>query len=184
MKSLKGQFLVATPQLDDSNFRHAVILMFEHGAEGAAGVVINRPMDASISDIAGQVLDEEFDWDKTIHLGGPVPGPLMILHTEADLADQEILPGVFSTVEAEKVRVLIRDRIEPSLIVANYSGWGPGQLESELKRNSWLSLPAGSEQVFGDERLALWDTFVRQIRGRDLDSLLRIKEVPPDPSLN
>lgn len=184
MKSLKGQFLVATPQLDDSNFRHAVILMFEHSEEGAAGIVINRPMDASISDIASQVLEEEFDWDKAIHLGGPVPGPLMILHTDADLADQEILPGVYSTVEAEKVRVMIRDRVEPSLIIANYAGWGPGQLESELKRNSWFCVPADSEQVFSDERHALWDVFVRQVRGRDLDTLLKIKEVPPDPSLN
>ncbi len=132
MKSLKGQLLVATSDLLDSNFFQTVILLFEHNDEGAAGVVLNRPIEASITDIAEQVFEAPFDWDKPIHLGGPVPGPLMILHQVSELADQEIMPGLYSTIEAQKVQEALRQRLEPSLIVANYAGWGPGQLETEI----------------------------------------------------
>jgi putative transcriptional regulator len=185
LKTLKGHFLAAAPSLLDPNFFRTVVLIFEHSAEGAAGVVINRAMDATITEIAEQVFEEPFDWDKPIHLGGPVPGPLMILHGEADLADQEVLPGVYSTVEADKVREVLRRRTEPSLIVANYAGWGPGQLEAEMADDSWITAPASADQLFGDEPDEIWD-MVSAITTAELDlaDLLGVRLVPEDPSLN
>ena len=92
-------------------------------------------------DDAGMIFDEPFDWDKPVSIGGPVSGPLMVLHTSGDFADQEVLPGVLNSVEVSNVRGVIRSRPEPSLVVANYSGWGPGQLEGEFDVDSWLTLP-------------------------------------------
>lgn len=184
MKSLKGHLLIASPSLLDPNFARAVLLMFEHNEEGAAGVILNRPTDATITDISEQVLREPFAWDKPIHLGGPVPGPLMVLHTVEDLADQEMLPGIYSCVEASKVRDLLRSEVEPSLIVANYAGWGPGQLEGEIALESWLSLPAEARHVFRDDPEDLWDLVMRQIRGTELTRVLGLDGLPDDPSLN
>lgn len=184
MKSLKGHLLVASPALLDPNFHKAVVLMFEHTAKGAAGVVLNRPIEASITDIAEQVFEQPLEWDKPISLGGPVPGPLMVIHRREALADQEIMPGVFSTIEAEKVREILREKTEPSLVVANYAGWGPGQLEAELAEDSWLTTPARTEHVFGADPQGLWDEVMRQIRSDDLAAFLRVPNVPGDPSMN
>ena len=184
MKSLKGHLLVATPTLLDPNFARAVLLMFEHSEEGAAGVILNRPTEATVTNISEQVLEEPFAWEKAIHLGGPVPGPLMILHTIEDLADQDVLPGIYSCVEASKVRQLIRSEAEPSLILANYAGWGPGQLEGEIEQDSWLSLSADPRHVFWDDPRDLWDTVIREIRGNELTRTLGLDGLPPDPSLN
>src|SRR3954468_7502112 len=108
MTSLKGQLLVATPQLLAPIFTRSVILMLDHSEEGAAGGILNRPTEANVASIAEQVFKDASDWDKPISLGGPVPGPLIVLHSLEELADQTVLPGVFSTVDAEKVRELVR----------------------------------------------------------------------------
>lgn len=184
MKSLKGHLLVATTELIDSNFMQTVILLFEHTDEGAAGVVLNRPIEASVTDIADQVFDTPFEWDKPIHLGGPVPGPLMILHQEPELADQEVLPGIYSTIEATKVQEALRQRLEPSFIVANYAGWGPGQLEVEISENSWAIRPASFELLFESDALTLWDIVSELPPAADLIDLLDVPEVPEDPSVN
>jgi putative transcriptional regulator len=185
MKSLKGQLLVATPDLIDSNFFQTVILLFEHNDEGAAGVVLNRPIEANVTDIAEQVFDAPFEWDKPIHLGGPVSGPLMVLHQVPELADQEILPGqLYSTIEAHKVQEALRQRLEPSLIVANYAGWGPGQLETEISEDSWTTTPATLKLLFETDAQTLWDTASGLGPETDLIDLLDLPDVPEDPSLN
>jgi len=183
MTSLKGHLLVAAPELLDPNFARSVLLIFEHTKQGAAGVILNRPTVATITDISEQVFSEEFDWEKPINLGGPVLGPLLVLHETQSLSDQEILEGLFSTIDATKVQVLLRQRVEPSLIIANYAGWGPGQLEAEIKEGSWLLTPATIEMVFtADDET--WDAIVQEIDANRISKILGIREVPDDPSMN
>ncbi len=114
MDSLKGQLLVATPRLLDPNFRKTVLLMLEHSDSGAVGVVLNRATEATVEDLSEQVLQERFEWDKPIHIGGPVPGPLIVLHTVAEQADQEVIEGLFSTVDAAKIQDLFRAAPNPA----------------------------------------------------------------------
>src|ERR1700761_8195715 len=102
MTSLKGHLLVAHPGLLDPNFARSVLLMFEHNKEGAAGVILNRPTVATVSDISEQVFSERFEWDKPLTLGGPVLGPLMVIHDTASLGDQEVLDGLFTTIDEAK----------------------------------------------------------------------------------
>src|SRR4051794_36367851 len=156
MTSLKGHLLVATPDLLAPIFNRSVILMLEHSGEGAAGVVLNRPTDATVASLAAQILDGESDWDKPIGLGGPVPGALIMLHAVEELADHTILPGVYSTVDEDKVRTLVRLKSEPSMALANYSGWSAGQLEGEIESGSWVTIPARPELVFWDGAEDLW----------------------------
>lgn len=184
MNSLKGHLLIASPSLVTPFFSQTVILMLEHGPDGALGLVLNRPTEATVADIAEQVLGGPLDWDKPIVLGGPVSGPLMMLHTIEDLADGEVLPGVFSTVEADKVRQLLVARAEPSVVVVNYSGWGPGQLEGEFDVESWLTLAATPEYVFDEAAAGLWPVVVKAANARTLAEFLGLRDLPADPSVN
>jgi putative transcriptional regulator len=184
MISLKGHLLVATRQLSDPNFMRAVLLMIEHSEEGAAGVILNRPTEATIADIAEQVLNEKLDWDKPINLGGPVQGPVMAIHELESLADQMILPGVYSTIVSSKIETLLRQKTEPSLIIANYAGWGPGQLESEIEEDSWLSLPATPDHVLHSGDIDLWASVSKEIHAATLASMLKIGAIPKNPSVN
>ena len=182
--SLKGHLLVATPELLAPIFMKSVILMLDHSSEGAAGLILNRLTEATVASISEQVFEQSSDWLQPIRLGGPVPGPLIVIHRHEELADQTILPGVFSTVDADNVRQLMRLKVEPSLTLANYAGWGSGQLESELAEGSWVSLPATADFVFWDERDDLWNAVMKAYRGRSLSTLLNLREIPNDPSLN
>ncbi len=183
MKTLEGHLLIAMPDLMSPIFSRSVILMIDHDEDGAMGVILNRPTEATATDLAGKVMDEDFVWDKPLSLGGPVPGPLMVLHSEPDLADREILPGVFLTLDAPKAQELLTRKAEPSLFVVNYSGWGPGQLEGEFDRDSWLALPADVAHVFGRDD-DLWEAVVKQANARKLSEFFGIREIPPDPTFN
>jgi putative transcriptional regulator len=184
MRSLKGHLLIASPTLVSSWFTKTVILMLDHTEEGAAGVVLNRPTEATIADIAETVFSEPIDWDKALNLGGPVSGPLMVLHEVEELSDQEVFPGLYNSVEMSHVYRAVIDRAEPSIILANYAGWGPGQLESEFDVDSWLTLPATRDHVFWDDDEELWDVVVKAVNARKLSEFLGLRAVPPDPRLN
>ncbi len=183
-KSLKGQLLIATPQLLDPNFARTVLFLFEHTEQGAAGVVLNRATEMTVSDVSAQLLEETIAWDKPIFLGGPVPGPLMVLHEDEDLADREAIAGLYLTVEAGKLREVLERRVEPSLIVANYAGWGPGQLDRELNEDSWYHIDANREHIFWTGPNDLWDEVVRDVNRRRMSELLGTEDLPEDPTLN
>lgn len=184
MNSLKGHLLIATPELIAPVFTRSVILMIDHDENGAMGVILNRPTDATTSDLPEEIVGPEFDGNKPLHLGGPVSGPLMILHALADLADREVVPGVFLTLDATKARELLISKAEPSLIVVNYSGWSAGQLESEFDRDSWLTLPATLDHVFDGREDDLWKSVVGQVSAKTLSDFLGVRHIPPDPTMN
>jgi putative transcriptional regulator len=185
MSGLKGRFLIAKPRLVDPNFHRAVLLMLEHSETGALGVILNRPTPATVGELSSQIFEEPSDWDKIIHLGGPVPGPMMVLHTVADLADQTVRAGLYTTIDAVKINDLIRTRAEPSRLLVNYSGWGPGQLESEIEQDSWYTCDADAGAIFdeGDEA-GLWDRLVRKIHHATLEEVTGFEEWPDDPRVN
>ena len=85
---------------------------------------------------------------------------------------------------ASDLQQIVRRRLEPSLIIANYSGWGPGQLEGEFDIDSWLTLPAKSEHVFWPGERELWKVVVNEVNARKLSEFLKLREMPADPSLN
>lgn len=184
MKSLKGHLLVATPSLTDPNFHQTVVLVFDHSSEGAGGVVLNRPTGKAIKDVADQVFNEASDWDKPVHLGGPVPGPLAAAHTVEELSDLEVFPGLYGTVDPDKLRQIVAEQAEPTFFLANYAGWGPGQLERELEEDAWFVLPARLEHIFFPHDEDLWKTALTEIGYLTLGSTLRPKVIPNDPSVN
>jgi putative transcriptional regulator len=184
METLKGHLLIASPQLESPIFTRSVILVIEQNDEGALGVIVNQQISTTLTDLSGKIFADDFEWDKPLSLGGPVASSLMMLHTNEALADQEIIPGVYITTDGSKVQELIDERSEPSLVVANYSGWGPGQLDGELLADSWLTLPATVDHVFWTGQRDLWNVAVNQVQARALAVLAGVRELPPDPTRN
>jgi putative transcriptional regulator len=184
MQPLKGHLLIATPQLETTIFARSVILMLEASEQAAAGVILNQPIKTTLTELSGKIFAEDFEWDKSISLGGPKASSLMVLHNQKHLADKQVIPGVYFTVEPSKVHELVEQRPEPSLVLANYSAWGPGQLDGELKRDSWLTLPATPKQVFWTGEQELWKAVFSEVRTRNLARMLRIRQMPADPGLN
>lgn len=184
MSYLDGNLLIASPQMPDSFFSKSVILVLSHTEHGAAGLIINRPTEATVTDLAKQIFQDPFDWQKPIWLGGPVSGPLVLLHREASYADHQVISGVYSTVEDSKVRQVLRLRLDPSLVIINYAGWGPGQLEREILESSWETVPASFSLIFPPENMDIWKHSLQQARAQKLLSLVNIREIPEDPSWN
>jgi putative transcriptional regulator len=184
MQSLEGQLLIATPDLLAPMFSQSVVLMIDHDDEGAIGVILNKPTNTTMTDLSGKLFDDEFEWDKPLHVGGPVTGTLAVLHTIEAMADREVIPGVYLTLEASKVQHVLSKKPQPSVIVANYSGWGPGQLEGEIDRDSWLTLPASAAHVFWTGRGDLWKAAIRAINARKLSGVLGLRGMPADPGMN
>ena len=184
MQTLKGYLLIATPQLNAPLFARSVILMLDHNEQGAMGVILNQPISTQVSDLAGKIFEDDFQWSKNLHLVGPVPGSLIVVHVVEDLADSEVVPGVYVTFDAATVQELIRQRPEPSLIIANYSGWGPGQLEGEFNWDSWITLPATRDIVFWNGERDLWKAVSSEVNARKMREILGLRNLPADPSLN
>ncbi len=178
MNSLQGNLLVASAGLFDPNFRRTVILVAHHDEEGAMGLVLNRPSDASVAEAVPPLADV-VDPDEPIYIGGPVqPESVMIL---GEFEDEEAGVAVFGTVgflrsesEPEDVAACARVRV-----FAGYAGWGAGQLEAELEEDSWVVLPARPDDVFGPSE-GLFAAVLRRQGGRYRVLAL----LPDDPSVN
>lgn len=183
MKSLRGQLLVATPQLPDANFYRTVVLLVEHTAAGALGVVLNRRTDRSVAELWREVSEAACDDPRPVRMGGPVSGPLIALHTDHELSEMEILPGVYLAAQKSYLDRLVGQTEHAYRVYLGHSGWGGGQLEGELEQGAWLTTPAAPEHVFYDDD-DLWETVAKHIGDAVLLESLHIKHVPRDPSMN
>jgi putative transcriptional regulator len=187
-----GCLLVAHPRMLDPNFMHSVILVCDHGAEGTYGLVLNRRTDRRVSEL-GSDLPLLAGRADPLWLGGPVStGTLQILHRlgrEVEGA-HGVVPGAFIGGDPEELYAAIADvaRIEPDVnvtlrdlrFVLGYSGWGEGQLDTELAEGAWVVCPATPALLFDDEPHTLWRRVLRA-RGRPFSALA---DLPPDPSWN
>lgn len=183
MDSLKGHLLVASPHLLDPNFVRTVVLLIQHTDEGAFGVVLNRPTQSTVREVWSELGAGACDDQRNVNLGGPVSGPLLALHANEMLSEMEIVPGVHFAAQREHLEKLVAKHAAPFRLFVGHSGWGSGQLERELKEGSWLTAPASAEYVFFDEG-DLWKEVTQEIGRSILSSVLKIKHVPPDSSLN
>ena len=182
MESLEGQLLLASPQLLDPNFVRTVVLLVEHNDMGALGLVINRPTGKTVQELWKQVGESPCESQQPVHLGGPVQGPLMAIHTADGLAEMEIAEGVFFAAKKQNLDELVR-RDVPFKLFVGHSGWGPGQLEGEIEQGAWRAIPAKLEDVF-DAADDLWQRLMQRAVAGVLPEMLGIKHVPIDPSLN
>jgi putative transcriptional regulator len=183
-QSLRGRLLVATPGLIDPNFFRAVLLVVEHTAEGAAGVILNRPSETEID---GTPLDswKELAADPPlVFVGGPVaPDSAVCLARAAYDARPdgwEPVVGGLGVVDLSRGIDDFREGLDRLRVFAGYAGWGEGQLEAELNEGSWYILDADPEDALTSMPLALWRFVLRRQRGK----LALVANFPTDPSMN
>jgi putative transcriptional regulator len=177
-ESLRGSLLIAAPQLLDPNFRRTVVLVADHGDEGAMGVILNRPSGMTVADAAPD-LEPLIGPDAPIFAGGPVQptsGVVLAEVIEADepvFGDVVLVPGLGELADvvdgAGKIRVF-----------AGYAGWGPGQLDDELGREDWITTPAQASDVFSEEPESLWGSVLERKGGQ----YALLARMPDDPSQN
>jgi putative transcriptional regulator len=183
MESLEGHLLVASPQLLDPNFARALVLLIEHNQEGAFGVIVNRPVTKTLQELWREVGSAPCHSRQPIYLGGPVPGPLLALHNRAALAETETVPGVYFSAKKQHLDALVLNEEPAYKILIGHAGWGAGQLENEINEGAWRSLAATAELVFSTAD-DLWETIFRDLGHTLLKSMLHVKELPPDPTVN
>ena len=132
MESLEGHLLVASPQLLDPNFARSLVLLIEHNQGGAFGVVLNRPVSKTLQELWREVGSAPCHSQQPVYLGGPVPGPLVSLHTKRALAETEPVAGVFFAAKKQHLDQLVLSEEPAYKIFIGHAGWGAGQLENEL----------------------------------------------------
>lgn len=180
MESLKGQLLISSGGLYDPNFRHTVVLIGEHNAEGALGVVLNRPTELTVAEVV-DVLAPLVPDGELMYQGGPVQLESVVIlgdFVDPTVSDLLVLDTVgFLTGEVPED---VTDALRRARVFAGYSGWDAGQLEREMSEGSWLVEPALPEDVFTDEPELLWSRVLRR-KGPDFEALSRM---PYDPRMN
>lgn len=183
MDSLQGQLLIAAPRLSDPNFFHTVVLLVQHGADGALGLVLNRPVSASVSAVWQQVSESPCLIEGFLRQGGPCEGPLMVVHTEVGASDLQVGPGLHFSTNKDAIERLVDAASSPTTFFVGYAGWGPGQLEDELEQASWLTTAAKPEHIF-DPPEELWHALHRAASRAAHAAWIPPELMPDDPSLN
>jgi putative transcriptional regulator len=169
---IAGQLLVATPEMKDPRFAEAVIYMVKHDVDGAFGLVINRPLakgpfedllkgfGTEIQGASGEVV---------IHYGGPVSaGQGFVLHSDDVVFESSIklTNGIAMTADVKMIEAMALGKgPKQSILMLGYAGWAPGQLETELRANSWFVTPGDKSFIFGKDAEKKWQqaTDKRQI---------------------
>jgi putative transcriptional regulator len=152
---LTHQFLIAMPALTDPNFFQTVIYMSEHNANGALGLVINRPLNLSLGQLLEhlQIATDRFELAALpVYSGGPVqPEQGFVLHSPVGHWDAtlRVTEQIGITTSRDILQAAARGAgPEHFLVALGYAGWGPGQLEQEMAENAWLSGPADFDILF------------------------------------
>jgi putative transcriptional regulator len=180
MESLRGRLLISSGGLYDPNFRHTVVLVGEHNADGALGVILNRALNVGVEEAFPPLSDLVSPGDPLFQ-GGPVQPESPVLLAEFSGPELSDLP-VFASVGflVGEVSTDIRPSILRARVFAGYSGWGPGQLEAEMAADAWILEPARVEDVFTEAPDLLWSRVLRR-KGPEYGMLSRM---PYDPSMN
>lgn len=158
-----GHLLVAMPQMEDPRFERSVIYLCAHNAEGAMGLVVNRLFEAiTFPDLLEQLNIETGPKTEQIrvHFGGPVEsGRGFVLHSDDYVRDGtlKVRSGFALTATVDILKAIAAgEGPKRSLLALGYSGWGPGQLESEIAANGWLVVPADPTIVFEHDLEDKW----------------------------
>ncbi len=160
---LVGQLLIAMPSMQDPRFAQSVICLCAHSAEGAMGLVLNKPIDGiSFDELLRQLELEPHPPERRLRLvqGGPVEGGRgFVLHTTDWSSDGSMrVTGELALTASLDILKAVAGGGGPrqGVLALGYAGWGPGQLEDEIQRNSWLSVSPDEALLFKEEAGSMW----------------------------
>jgi putative transcriptional regulator len=166
---LGGSFLVSEIALTDPNFRQTVVLMILHDDNGAFGLVVNRPSPFTLGDVV-EGMDDSPARTIPVFIGGPVQQEILfLLHAGFPGHENEDATSPVDGVISEPATLTLIEYLKndwanlppedrPAVrVYAGYSGWGPGQLEGELKAEAWVILKATQELIFRQDAAGAWE---------------------------
>jgi putative transcriptional regulator len=168
MSSLAPALLLSMPQLVDPNFHKSVVLLCEHAAEGAFGLVVNRPSDIAAADAVRLEPPLQHANDLPLLIGGPVEPHRGWILTGRPPEQEEyrgLGAGLFLSASPLLLRRVLTARPMPprTVVLAGYAGWGPGQLDAELAESSWLIMPVELDLIFEIPSAASWEMAIRRL---------------------
>jgi putative transcriptional regulator len=169
---LTNQLLVAMPTLADPNFTQTVTLICEHNADGALGIVLNRPMNMALGDVFRQLDLDSADpalCQQPVLRGGPVQQERgFVLHPRAEPAEPtwdstiRISPTLQVTTSRDILTSMARGAGPAQAVIAlGYAGWEAGQLEDEIRSNAWLTVPVDDALIFDTPFERRWHAAAR-----------------------
>jgi len=174
---LQQQLLIAMPAMADPNFVRSVTLLCQHNEEGAIGITINRLSSFTLGEILQQLeisCDDEAIRSTMVLEGGPVsPDHGFVLHSpeEGFESSMGINEDIMVTTSRDVLSAIAAGKGPRQYLVAlGYAGWGNGQLESEMRHNAWLSVPADKAILFDSPLQSRWEQAVGKL-GINIDSL-------------
>ncbi|NKB76578.1 MAG: YqgE/AlgH family protein [Gammaproteobacteria bacterium] len=154
--SLSNQLLVSMPLLDDPNFAKTVILICQHNEDGAMGIVVNRVLTHSLGDIFLELslpITDLSHMNAPVYDGGPVQREIGFVIHNGDKCDWDSSISINDSLCLTTSRDILSAMAEgkgpqKAVLGLGYAGWGPGQLEEEIKNNAWFSTPADADIIF------------------------------------
>ena len=176
--TLAGQLLLAHPVLTDPNFRRTVVLLSAHDAGGAMGVVLNRPLGRQLGEINAAFAASPLA-GVPLYYGGPVEPEQLILVTWQWIPAEQAFQLHFG-VEVEKAQEIFGQPGVTMRAFLGYSGWSKGQLENELKHDTWLVTPVEGDWLIRHDGLPLWRGLVSFLN----PDLKVMADAPEDPTVN
>lgn len=168
MRSLSSTILLAAPHQRDSNFTKTAVLVIEHSVDGAFGLILNRPLDLTLDQIASGL---ETKWGgplpaPQVYRGGPVmPESAWLLHgaESGGEASRPIADGLSFTADLGTIKALLGRPRGALRLYLGYAGWGESQLDAEIAAGCWIIAPATTEAVFAGESDAVWPHMLSRI---------------------
>jgi putative transcriptional regulator len=188
MDSIEGKALVASPYLTERNFLRSVVYILRHDEDGAFGLILNRPTELTVGDLMERFSDEPCTDPEPIYYGGPVEGPLLVIHDRADGSESDDFEycaalGLFVATDQDVIFDIWEIKDCRYRTFDGYSGWSAGQLEHELKAGGWLVWDAPPDAVFADPE-PMWKQAVQQIGREILTVQIDASRIPSDPHAN
>jgi putative transcriptional regulator len=169
-----GNLLIASAQIQDPRFYHAVILLVRHNADGAFGIIVNHPLaEETIAKLLAATGDDAKGVDGSIRVfgGGPVQPEAGFLVHSSDYRRPETLAidgKLALTASTDALRDIGRHQGPRQFFFAlGYAGWGSGQLEAEIARQDWFTTPEDPALVFDTDSGTVWDRAIAR-HGREL----------------
>lgn len=167
--SLAPTLLLAMPQMQDPNFARTVVLLCRHEAEGAMGLVINRPTETTVGSLVELDPPPGRDNDMIVWAGGPVEpsrGWLLLGFDPGTSEAIRVAPDIYLSASQELLRNLIEadeDDPRPARFLLGYAGWSERQLEGELAASAWLTADVSRQLIFGTDPNAMWEAAIRSL---------------------
>ena len=168
---LEGKLLIALPGMSDPRFEKSVIFMCAHSTDGAMGIIINRPVEGLRFRELMEKLELEFsakETDMAVLFGGPVEtGRGFVLHTgdyESSDATLQVTEDISLTATIDILRAMGQGNGPRHAIFAlGYAGWGPGQIEDEIRANGWIHCDTDTALLFDSELDSKWTRALRKL---------------------